>query len=328
MSIQVSIIIPAYNVEKYIERCIKSAMHQTLKEIEIIVVNDGSTDNTKIIIDKLAKEDSRIVPIHKKNGGVSSARNQGATVAKGKFIQYLDGDDWIERSACHEMYHYAIENNLEMVVVNFYEDNDNGNIKEIESIQTNKTILNSTDFLTLLFQGKADWNIWNIFYLRALNVKQEERISYGEDLLATFKIVLNAKRIGILKKPYIHYIYNPMSITNNREALKVNQLFTVYALIEKEMKERKIFTLFQRELEASKTTLIGSFIFKKPYFHDREYTLLAKKILMFFKTKPSIDNRLGSVQTLFIKTVILFPHQLSLKVAIYFSTFLLKVKNL
>ena len=327
MGIKVSIIIPAYNVNKYIERCVKSAMNQTLKEIEIIVVNDGSTDNTKVIIEKLAKQDSRIVPIYKENGGVSSARNMGASVARGEYIQFLDGDDWIEKTACQEMYHYAIKNSLDTVVVNFYEDDDKGNIQEIETLKNNKDFINSKEFLSLLFQGKAHWNIWNIFYLRKLNVKQNENISYGEDLLATFQLTSNAKKIGILRKPYVHYINNPTSITNSKEALKINQLFTVYNLIEKEMKEKKIFKLFQKELEASKTIQIGSFIFKKSYFNNQEYTLLAKEILIFFKTKPYIDNRLGLIQTLLIKMVMIFPNMINLKLVIYLSSALIKIKT-
>ena len=326
MNIKVSIIIPAYNVNRYIDRCIKSAMNQTLKEIEIIVVNDGSTDDTKIIIEKLAKKDTRIIAIHKENAGVSSARNVGASVAKGEFIQYLDGDDWIEKTACKEMYHYAIENNLDTVVVNFYEDDDKGDIQEIETIKSNKSLMNSKEFIRVLFQGKAYWNIWNLFYSRKLNIKQEENITYGEDLLATFKLIVNATNIGILKKPYIHYIHNPMSITNNKEALKIDQLFTVYDLIEKEMKERKIFKLFQKDLEASKTIQIGSFLFKKSYFNNKDYVLLAKKILIFFKTKPYIDNRLSLIQTLLIKIVILFPTMMNLKLIVYVSSLLLKIK--
>ena len=327
MDIKVSIIIPAYNVNKYIERCIKSAMNQTLKEIEIIVVNDGSTDNTKTIIEKLAQQDSRIVLINKENGGVSSARNRGASIARGEYIQFLDGDDWIEKTACQEMYQYAKENNLDTVVVNFYEDDDKGDIQELEAIKSDKSIMNSKEFITLLFQGKAHWNIWNIFYSKELNVRQEENISYGEDLLATFQLISNAKKIGILREPYLHYINNPTSITNNKEALKINQLFTVYNLIEKEMKEKKIFKLFQKELEASKTIQIGSFIFKKSYFNNKEYTLLAKKILAFFKTKPYIDNRLGFSQTLLLKSVIIFPTMINLKLVIYISSFLIKMKN-
>jgi hypothetical protein len=92
------------------------------------------------------------------------------------------------------------------------------------------------------------------------------------------------------------------------------------------MKEQKIFKLFQKDLEASKTIQIGSFIFKKPYFNNKDYILLAKKILIFFKTKPYIDNRLGLIQTLLIKIVILFPNMINLKLVVYFSSFLLKIK--
>ena len=92
----ISIIVPIYNVELYLEKCIESIINQTYKDIEVILINDGSTDKSGIICDKYAKIDDRIIVLHKENGGVSSARNKGLDIAKGDYIAFVDPDDYIE----------------------------------------------------------------------------------------------------------------------------------------------------------------------------------------------------------------------------------------
>lgn len=96
MKKRVSVIIPVYNVEKFILKTVESVMNQDYKDVEIILVNDGSPDNSAQIIDELAKRDSRIICIHKENGGVSSARNAGLKIATGEYVTFIDGDDWVE----------------------------------------------------------------------------------------------------------------------------------------------------------------------------------------------------------------------------------------
>ena len=115
---RVSIIIPIYNVEQYIEECLLSAMRQTLKEIEIICVNDGSTDDSMGIVRKYAREDPRIRIVEKENGGLSSARNAGMDAAKGEYILFLDSDDWILPETLEEIYDSAVKNDLDNVYFN------------------------------------------------------------------------------------------------------------------------------------------------------------------------------------------------------------------
>lgn len=125
--VQVSVIIPIYNVEKYIEECLRSVLNQTLKDIEIICVNDGTLDNSMKIVEKYAQQDDRIVILHKENGGLSSARNAGLKVAKGEYIYFLDSDDYILENALECLYSEMSENNLDSVFFDadsFYESEE------------------------------------------------------------------------------------------------------------------------------------------------------------------------------------------------------------
>ena len=113
---KVSVIVPVYNVEKYIEKCVDSIIHQTLKEIEIILVDDGSTDRSGILLDSYQKDDKRIVVIHKNNAGVSAARNDGIKCSKGRYLYIMDSDDYLELNALEKMYKVATEQNVDIVM--------------------------------------------------------------------------------------------------------------------------------------------------------------------------------------------------------------------
>ena len=111
-----SIVVPVYKVEAYLERCLGSLISQTLTDIEIILVDDGSPDNCPRICDQYAKKDSRIKVIHQKNAGVSAARNKGLEYATGEWILFCDSDDWMEANACEVLYQTGIEKNVDSVV--------------------------------------------------------------------------------------------------------------------------------------------------------------------------------------------------------------------
>lgn len=125
--IKVSIIVPVYNVEEYLPRCLDSLINQTLKDIEIIVVNDGSPDNSQDIIDKYKRKDKRIVSIIKKNGGLGSARNYGLNYASGEYIGYVDSDDWVKEDMFEKLYSKAKKEKSDIVECGYYKAYDDGN---------------------------------------------------------------------------------------------------------------------------------------------------------------------------------------------------------
>ena len=127
--ILVSIIVPVYNVEKYLERCLDSLINQTLKDIEIILVDDGSTDDSGNICDKYAKKDKRIKVIHKENGGLSDARNIGLSIANGRYLQFVDSDDFIHKQMIEILYNTIINNNADISICDFDKVYENTKIK-------------------------------------------------------------------------------------------------------------------------------------------------------------------------------------------------------
>lgn len=112
---KISVIVPIYNVEKYIEKCINSIINQTYKDLEIILVDDGSTDSSGKICDEYAKKDKRIKVIHKKNGGVSSSRNIALTIANGDYITWIDSDDWIEKDTYSKLADIILKNKADII---------------------------------------------------------------------------------------------------------------------------------------------------------------------------------------------------------------------
>lgn len=132
MNPKISIIVPIYNVEKYLQKCVDSILCQTYKNLEIILVNDGSPDNCPAICDEYAKKDKRIKVIHKQNGGVSSARNAGLDVATGKYVQFVDSDDWVEPEYSKTMINLIEENNCDLGICGYIKK---GKIVQLSSMQ-------------------------------------------------------------------------------------------------------------------------------------------------------------------------------------------------
>ncbi len=313
----VSIIIPAYNVQKYIERSIKSAIEQTLKDIEIIVVNDGSTDKTRDIIERLAKEDSRIVVINKENGGLSSARNAGIKIAQGEYIQHLDGDDWIEKDACEQMYTYAKDNNLDIVVSDYYEDSDKGDVNYIKmQFPNNDNITTNKEYLHTILPIYEPLYIWNKLIKRELyidnNIWHPEGISLGEDLATTPRLILMADRIGKIDKAFVHYIVNPLSISKNA-ANRLHHLYKAHDIIDDFFKDKNRFKEYKEGLEIYRFySKIGIFSWS-PNFDNTEYMLGFNRVLSYFKSKPKMPKSLPLYKKILIVILIYFPSKRYLK---------------
>lgn len=177
----VSVIIPVYNVEEFIFRTVESVMNQDYKNIEIILVDDGSPDNSAEIIDKLAKKDDRITCVHKENGGVSSARNAGLRIASGEYVTFIDGDDWAEPKYVSYLLNLVESNKCEIGMnKNNYSDYNTKSNEEEYVVSAEKAI----EWIYLGDIFVAVWNkIYSMQFLKKNNILFDEKIWYGEGML-------------------------------------------------------------------------------------------------------------------------------------------------
>lgn len=163
----VSFIIPVYNVEKYIYKCLDSVINQTLKNIEIIIVDDGSPDNCPQICDEYASKDSRIKVIHKENGGVSRARNTGIEAASGKYLYFVDSDDWVEADVLKQLYETAEQTDADLVLTGCIRQYDDGSSKRIDLFS--KAFETEDRNFILKLQQAGLWNKLSPYYSEGAN---------------------------------------------------------------------------------------------------------------------------------------------------------------
>lgn len=210
----VSIIICVYNGEKYLERCLQSAMSQSYKNIEIIVVNDGSMDNTPVIIENYVKLDCRIIVINKQNGGISEARRIGVNRARGKYIQYLDCDDVLMSNAIGCLVNRAEETQADVVVAPFFFCEDGGR-KESDSMEFEQ--MSGIEYLKCILCSRAYWAMWTKFHLRSLYDEGIERlgISFGEDVALSTQILVRSGKVVSINTPILDYYVYSSSVSHD-----------------------------------------------------------------------------------------------------------------
>lgn len=190
----ISVIIPVYKVEKYIEQCINSVIEQTYKNLEIILVDDGSPDNCPQICDNYEKAEDRIKVIHKDNGGVSSARNIGIDKAKGKWIAFIDSDDWVEKKYIEKLYICAIKENADIVLCGYNRIVDN----KIEKINSSRKI-NKYSGNEYLINSLNPQTGFGMCHMKLINrkiiedIRFNETLEVGEDALFNIMITKNIK---------------------------------------------------------------------------------------------------------------------------------------
>ena len=159
----ISVIVPIYNVEEYLDRCVESIVNQTYKNLEIILVDDGSPDNCPQMCDNWAEKDSRIKAVHKENGGLSDARNAGMPFATGEIISFIDSDDWIELNMFETMLNRMIEDNSDIVSCGVkWVEEDGCLIRDVTS--ENEVLDNKTAMKELLNDSKLKQHVWNKIY--------------------------------------------------------------------------------------------------------------------------------------------------------------------
>lgn len=210
----ISVVVPIYNVEKYLKTCIDSILCQSYKKLEIILCNDGSTDSCPQICDEYAKIDSRIKVIHKKNGGLSDARNAGIEVAKGKYIIFIDSDDFINRDMIFYLYSSLIENRADMACCQRQEVDEMGHALQNNHIYKSFIIDDNRKCMKeFLKNPQMDTVAWGKIYRTSMFKDVRYPVGkYHEDVFTTYKIVAQCERIFVGEKKYYCYRIRTASI--------------------------------------------------------------------------------------------------------------------
>ena len=297
-----SVIVPVYNVEAYVARCVESILNQTYKNLEVILVDDGATDASGAICDTFAAQDPRVRVIHKENGGLSSARNAGLETATGEYITFVDSDDWIEGDALEKLLAAALEHQVELVVGGRYDVDGKTGEKRLGLCPRRQEVISGEELVGRIFLwDNCDSSACDKLFARRLF--REVRFPMGkvcEDVPVMYRIVLDAGRAALLDKPVYNYFHRPGSISNSTLSEKTfhfsQHTAEIYPYIKKhhpaiepqarflrvrslshillllEQSEDEVRVRFSEEYRKARRELRkhSGFILKSPYFSKKE----------------------------------------------------------
>jgi len=253
----ISVVVPVYNVEKYLHQCVDSLLNQTFRDIEIILVDDGATDSSPTICDEYAKEDNRVIVIHQKNGGLSDARNSGNDVARGKYLTYLDADDWFNINTCELVYAVAEKKQLDLVMwqmIKEYEDKtiivdgsfgkdiffEGEDIKKLHR-RVAGPVADEMQKPQLIDSFLSAWGkLYRLDIIKDNDLKfVDTKIIGSEDILFNFQYFGLISNAFYLHKHLIHYRKdNLTSLTKTHGSTLFPRFLNLFSYLENEIKEK------------------------------------------------------------------------------------------
>jgi len=295
-NIKFSIIVPIYKVEKFLVQCVDSLINQTYKNIEIILVDDGSPDNCPTICDEYAKKDARIKVVHKENGGVVRARIQGLLIATGEYCLCVDADDWVEKTYVEEFYSVLKDNEVDFVVCKYFLANESENIEKNYFYRFG--LYNRQQIITELFPSLLQLEnakylspmVWAKAFKKEIFLKEQLKVDYrikiGEDRACTIPYVYNSQSIYVLDKPLYYYRVNESSITKAKNPFSFEGL----ALFAEHVKNN--INLFEYDFQEQYYRLIEHefFIVAVSQFYKKDkYKNIKKEIKQKMNEEPFKD---------------------------------------
>ena len=222
MNETISIIIPVYNVEKYLNKCLNSVIEQTYKNIEVILIDDGSTDNSGKICDEYAKNDIRIKIIHQQNGGVSTARNNGLEHATGKYITFVDSDDYIEKEMIETMAKKIMKKNADIVICGVTDRDEENNIIN-QSLNKKENVFNNIEAIKEMLDEKLfNCVCWAKLYKKELfrNIKFNSKIRIAEDMDVLYRVFYKSNKIIQIPERLYNWTSRGDSVTKGNDMSK------------------------------------------------------------------------------------------------------------
>lgn len=259
---KVSLIIPVYNSEKYLAKCLKSACNQTYRNMEIICVDDGSTDASGRIVDEFAARDARIVAIHQKNQGESAARNRGLQIASGEYIGFMDCDDWIESDMYESLVTELEKEDADIAISGWFKDTDRESIPIKNEKEVEDKVFTRDKLLKYLYERDSYREfayMWDKLYKRELLFDSnsalilfDSQLILGGDVLYLGRVALNVKKAVYMDKPFYHYLQRQDSGCHSKDINKRIDWLKAYikliAIYENNYIEKYVVDLLKRFL--------------------------------------------------------------------------------
>jgi glycosyltransferase involved in cell wall biosynthesis len=239
---KISIIIPVYNVEPYLRDCLDSVVNQTMQEIQIICVNDGSTDNSFEILEEYASRDSRFLIINKINAGVSSARNIGLAHSTGKYVLFVDSDDTVDIRLCEKVYFKAEQSNADFVL--FFHDTPNGHTMTCDTTITPDDKIEWNEKKEIFYFATIWGKLWRNDCLKKYDLKFYEKLHYFDDSLFYWQGLLLTTKISIVPEFLYHYYVRENSIMTLR-GKRFLEIFDLFAAYKSFLKDHGFYPLLQ-----------------------------------------------------------------------------------
>ena len=307
----VSVIVPFYNVENYIEKCLNTLVHQTLEDIEIILVNDGSQDRSMVVVKKFLEQyPDKITYLEKENGGLSDARNYAIPYAKGEYIAFLDSDDYVEKTMYKDMYELAKKEDSDMVECNFYWEYPDKKKEDIGVVYNGKKEM----------LEKVRVVAWNKLIKKEVLEKSKVTFPKGyryEDVEFTYKLIPYLDKVSFLKKPCIHYIQREGSISNNQNE-RNKEIFDVLEHVIDFYKENDLYEEYKDELEylyvryAFCSSLLRIVKIKDEFVQRKLLDLTWEKVNTTFpewKQNPVLKSK-KDLKSIYLKTINKFTFEM------------------
>lgn len=280
-----SIVVPVYNVEQFLDKCVRSILEQTYNNFELILVDDGSTDRSAQVCDKYKKEDCRITVIHKKNGGLVSARKAGISVAKGDYAVCVDSDDWIDKNHLQELARIIHDNSPDIICFGHYEVLEGkkkkftipfrkGLYKKIDLEKEIYPQLIRTEVATA-FPPTIWAKAYKIDLYRTEQLLVDDRIKIGEDAACTIPCMMRASSVYILDKALYYYRHNNISMTKNKKPFS----WDVPEFIELHLRKRVETNVADLQQQISRRTVHALInVVKTQFYRDEKYGVIVKDI--------------------------------------------------